>query len=232
VVAYLADDDSARVGPLVRRVQAWVAAHPPPAGMRVLVAGGQAPTILAINEHTTYGKLVNMLVVLLAIYAVSSVVLRSPLAGVFVVMPIAVSAVVLFGVLGWSGIRLDLGSATLIAMSAGVGADYAIYFLYRLREERARLGSDAAALGASLRTSGRAVLFVATSISVGFGVCAFSRFYGLRLFGTFMPVAMVVSCLAALSIMPVAVLRTRPRFVFGAAEASAEQPAIRADGVR
>jgi hypothetical protein len=43
----------------------------------------------------------------------------------------------------------------------------------------------------------------------------FSRFFGLRLFGTLMPLAMAVSCLAALSIMPVLVLRTRPAFIFG-----------------
>ena len=30
-----------------------------------------------------------------------------------------------------------------------------------------------------------------------------------------MPLAMVLSCLSALSIMPVLVLRTRPRFIFG-----------------
>jgi predicted RND superfamily exporter protein len=215
VVAYLRDDDSARVGPLVRHAEAWLAAHPPPEGVRVLVAGGAGPTVLAVNEHTTYGKLLNMLVVLVAIYAVASVVLRSPVGGLYVVMPIVVSIVMLFGVLGWTGIRLDMGSSSIIAMAAGVGADYAIYFLYRLREERARVASDGETVAVALETSGRAVLFVAASIAAGFLVTAASRFHGLRLFGTLMPVAMVVSCLAALSIMPVAVLRLRPRFVFG-----------------
>jgi hypothetical protein len=220
LLAHLRDDDAARVGPLVRRAQRWVAAHPAPAGVRTLIAGGAGPTVLALNEHTTYGKLVNMLAVLVAIWAVASVVLRSPQGGLYVVMPIMVSVVILFGVLGWSGIRLDMGSASLIAMAAGVGADYAIYFLYRLREERARRASDAEAFRTALATSGRAVLFVAASIAAGFGVSAFSRFYGMRLFGTLMPVAMVVSCLAALSIMPVVVLRTRPRFVFGETSAA------------
>ena len=45
----------------------------------------------------------------------------------------------------------------------------------------------------------------------------FSKFLGLQLFGTLMPIAMAVSCLAALSLMPVLVLRTRPAFVFGRA---------------
>jgi len=46
---------------------------------------------------------------------------------------------------------------------------------------------------------------------------AFSPYLGLWLFGTLMPLAMAVSCLAALSIMPVMVLRMRPAFVFGRA---------------
>ncbi len=223
LMLYLRTDDSALVGPLVRRAQAWVAAHPAPAGVRVVIAGGAGPTILAVNEHTTWGKLLNMLVVLATIYVVSSLVLRSPLGGFYVVTPIALTVVLLFGLLGWTGIRLDMGSASVIAMAAGIGADYAIYFLYRLREERARLHDDEEALRAALHTSGRAVLFVASSIGAGFAVIGFSRFLGMRLFGTLMPAAMAVSCLAALSIMPVLVMRTRPRFIFGPETAPAPE---------
>ena len=215
VTAYLRDDDSAIVGPMLDHVQAWVTAHPPPSGVHILVAGGAGPTVLAVNQHTTHSKILNMLAVLITIYAVASVMLRSPLGGLYVVTPIIATVVLLFGLLGWTGIRLDMGSATVIAMAAGVGADYSIYFLYRLREEYARTHRDAEALGAAMHTSGRAVLFVAASIAAGFSVLGFTRFFGLRLFGTLMPAAMLISCLAALSIMPVMVLRTRPRFIFG-----------------
>jgi len=94
-----------------------------------------------------------------------------------------------------------MGSASVIAMAAGIGADYAIYFLYRLREERARLASDTDAFAEALHTSGRALLFVAASIGAGFAVMGFSQYLGMRLFGTLMPIAIV--------------LRGRPAFVFG-----------------
>jgi predicted RND superfamily exporter protein len=225
LIAYLRGDDSALVGPLVRRAQDWVSANPAPDGVRVLIAGGVAPTVLAVNEHTTHSKILNMLLVLASIYVVSSMVLRSPLGGLYVVTPIVFTVVMLFGILGWTGIRLDMGSSTLLAMAAGIGADYGIYFLYRLREERARATSDAEALHAALETSGRAVVFVAASIGAGFAALGlFSDFFGLRLFATLMPIAMVISCLAALSIMPVLVLRTRPAFLLGHA-ADATPPA-------
>ncbi len=216
LVAYLRDDDSARVGPLLELARAWVAAHPPPDGMQVLIAGGVGPTVFAINEHTTHTKVLNIALVLGVIYLVSSLVLRSPLGGLYVITPLAASLLLLFGLLGWTGIRLDMGSASILAIAAGVGADYAIYFLYRLREERARSTSDAAALHAAMQTSGRAVVFVAASIGAGFAAMGLgSRFLGLWLFGTLMPIAMAISCLAALSIMPVLALRMRPAFIFG-----------------
>ncbi len=216
LVAYLRDDDSARVGPLVDHARAWVAAHPPPAGVDVLIAGGAGPTVLAVNQHTTHTKVLNILLVLAAIYLVSSLVLRSPLGGLYVITPIAASIVFLFGLLGWIGFRLDMGSSSVLAIAAGIGADYAIYFLYRLREERARTHDDATALHVAMQTSGRAVVFVAASIGAGFATMGlFSRFFGLRLFGTLMPLAMAVSCIAALSLMPVLVLRTRPAFIYG-----------------
>ena len=216
LVAYLRDDDSSRVGPLIERARAWVAAHPAPAGVTVLIAGGAGPTVFAVNEHTTHTKVLNIGLVLAVIYLISSLVLRSPLGGLYVITPLAASVVLLFGFLGWTRIRLDMGSASILAIAAGVGADYAIYFLYRLREERWRTDDDAAALHTSMQTSGRAIIFVAASIGAGFAAMGlFSRFLGLWLFGILMPIAMAVSCLAALSLMPVLVLRTRPAFIFG-----------------
>jgi predicted RND superfamily exporter protein len=49
-------------------------------------------------------------------------VLRSPAGGLYVVTPIVLTIIELFGVIGWMGIRLDMGSATLIAMASGIGA--------------------------------------------------------------------------------------------------------------
>jgi predicted RND superfamily exporter protein len=231
LLAYLRNDDSAQVGPLVRRADRWLAEHPAPTGVSVLVAGGVGPTILAVNEHTTQGKLVNMVVVLGVIGLVASVMLRSVAGGLYVVTPLLLTVFILFGVLGWTGLRLDMGTASVIAMAAGVGADYAIYFLYRLREEHLRQPDDDTAMRVALHTSGRAVLFVAASIGAGFAVMGFTEYLGLQIFGTLMPTAMAVSCLAALSIMPVLVLRTRPAFIFGTVDEAPPEGA-RVAGVR
>src|SRR5262249_14708581 len=121
VLAYLSTDDSGLVGPLVRHRQQWVGEHPAPDDEQVLVAGGAGPTVLAVNEHTTYGKLLNMLVVLAVIYVVSSVIMGSAAVGLYVVTPIVVTMIVLFGALGWTGVRLDMWSPSGLPLAAGRG---------------------------------------------------------------------------------------------------------------
>ena len=213
---YLKDDDSARVGPPVRRAQAWGRRAPAADGMRVLIAGGAGPTALAVNEHTTQSKLLNILLVLVAIYLVSS-----PAAPIGSRRPLRHHA-------ARRDRRPSLRNARLDGHPArhgfgdpdgdvdGIRADYAIYFLYRLREERAARRATRKRCTRPSQTSGRAVIFVAASIAAGFSVMGlFSDFYGLWLFGTIMPVAMVFSCVAALSLMPVLALRMRPAFLFG-----------------
>jgi hypothetical protein len=44
---------------------------------------------------------------------------------------------------------------------------------------------------------------------------AWSPYFGMELFGTLMPAAMVIASLASLTLMPALVLRLRPRFIYG-----------------
>jgi hypothetical protein len=102
-------------------------------------------------------------------------------------------------------------------MAVGIGADYAIYFLFRLREELAAGDGLEAALDRTLRTSGKAILFVSSAIAAGYLTLCFSGFgYHIRL-GTLVAFAMMVSSLASLSVLPALVALLRPRFL-GAVE--------------
>jgi hypothetical protein len=170
---------------------------------------------LAMNETLTHGKILNMAQILFMIYLISSVILRSPAAGLFVLLPLALAVAATFAVLGALHIWLNMGTATVAAMGVGIGADYAIYLIYRFREEYARLGDERRAAAAALSTSGKAILFVAAAISAGYGVLGVSDFYVNQILSRMVPMTMVVSCLAALSVMPAALLHARPRFLFG-----------------
>jgi predicted RND superfamily exporter protein len=214
VRGFLANDNSQLVSGVLEAAQAYVRTRPMPSGVRVEI-GGSGPTMLAMNEAMIHGKLVNIAQVTGLIYVISAVVLGSLVGGLYVLVPLLMAVVINFGALGAFGIWLNMGTATITAMAVGIGADYAIYLLYRLREEMERAPTPEVALTRALASSGKAIVFVAAAISAGYVSLAFAGFEFDRMIARLVPLTMLVSAIGAVSVMPALLFTFRPAFVFG-----------------
>lgn len=210
--AYLKTDSTAYIEQVIGELRPFVG-NPFPPEYRVSIGGGMAQGA-ALNEVMVQGKLLNIGAIAVSIYLISSVVLGSALAGLFVLIPLTLSVVANFGVMGLTGIRLDIGTSTVSAMAVGVGADYAIYLIYRLREEMRALGDPDKALRVTLATAGKAVSYVALAVGLGYSILIFTGFVFHTRMGFLVAVSMGVSCLAAIALLPTMLFMTRPRFVF------------------
>ncbi len=213
VMGFLNQEESEPVRRVIGRLHDYLE-KTPTGTIDVSVAGGIGPTLFALNEHTVQAKKLNIAMLLVVIFVVASALLRTALGGAYVVAPLAMALVVNLGLFAWFRVAFDIVGATIAAIGIGVGADYAIYFLYRFREEFQETGEVASALRRTMQTSGRAVLFVALAISAGFAINIPSDFYQFRLLGGFVPATMIVSCLTSLSLLPALVLVLRPSFIF------------------
>lgn len=221
VRGFLNRDDSGLTRRVLARLELYLRQNPPQR-IQVALAGGVGPTVMALNDHTVNGKVLNLAILLAVIFGFSSILLRTALGGAYVVAPLAVALLANLGLFAGLGVAFDLTGASIAAIGVSVGADYAIYFLYRLREEFAAGGDLEAALRRTMHTSGRAILFVAVAISAGFGVYALSDFRPLAMCGYFIPVTMLVSAVAALALLPALVVLLRPRFILASAQISPE----------
>lgn len=209
---YLKEDSTRFAEQLIDRLRERLAANLPP-DIRVEIAGSLASS-KAMNDVMVHGKLLNIVQIAAIILFVAGLALRSFIGGVLVGVPLALAVVTNFGVMGWFGIPLDIGTSTISAMAVGIGADYAVYFLFRVREQLAagdvRLED---AVERAVETSGKAILFVSSAIAFGYLTLCFSGFgYHVRL-GTLVALAMVVSSAASLTVLPALVLTMRPRFL-------------------
>jgi predicted RND superfamily exporter protein len=220
-VRLLVHDDSTRAGQrLIDLARAEVERTFPP-GYRVRFTGTIASTAAA-TEVMVHGKLQNIVQIAAITMVIASLLLRSWVGGLLVVLPLALTVAVNFGVMGLLGIPLDTVTSAISAMAVGIGADYAIYFLFRVREELARGDDLPAALERALMTSGKAVFFVSSAIAVGYATLCLSGF-GLHVqLGSLVALAMVVSSASALVLLPAVIARFRPAFLWGAV---AEEPA-------
>lgn len=218
---YLKEDSTRFANELIRRLQERLPTTMPP-GVRVEITGSLASSE-AMNQVMVEGKLLNILQVAAIILVVASTALRSVIGGILVAIPLALAVVANFGAMGLLKIPLDIGTSTISAMAVGIGADYAIYFLFRLREELARSQVLLDAVERALQTSGKAILFVSTAIAAGYLTLCFSGFgYHIRL-GTLVALAMAVSSLASLTVLPALVLAIRPRFLWATAGSASRE---------
>lgn len=196
-----------------------------PPGITVSI-GGSVPQTVASNDSLVDTKVVNMLQMAAAVFVLSSLALRSPVGGVFVVVPLAAIVLINFGMMGWLGIPLDMGTASITAMVTGIGGDYEIYMLYRLREEYQRRGNLRDALQASMLSSGKAVLFVALAIASGYAALLLSDFQFYPRLGWTMMATMLISALLSLLFLRAVVVLFQPRFIVGSSRqvATASRP--------
>ncbi|MDD5435257.1 MAG: MMPL family transporter [Nitrospira sp.] len=188
-----------------------------PPGIKVGVAGS-IPVMMALNQTMVAGKIWNILQIAAIVFIISSIVLRSPIGGILVLLPLGVAVLVNFGVLGIAGIGLGVGTAAISAMAVGFGADYSIYLVYRLREESRDRPSGlsnapAEAVERTLLTAGKAIVFVAAAMAAGGVTLLFTGYY-LHMEGFLVPLAMLTSSLATLIVLPTVVMLIKPGFIY------------------
>jgi len=211
VWVYLKDDSTAAAEQLYRRAQALIARDLPP-GVSMSI-GGSLPQSIAINDTLMHEKYRNMAQMAVVVFLLASLVLRSAIGGLYVTMPLVLIILANFGLMGWVGAPLDMGTASIASMAIGLGADYEIYLLFRLREELARHGDLVTATRESLRTSGKAVLFVGLSVAGGYAVLLTSDFAFYSRLAAMVIITMGISLLSALVLQRALVLVFRPRFI-------------------
>ena len=210
---YLKDDSTAYAEALYQRAVPVIQKNFPP-GVTVRL-GGQLPNVVAVNDSLTRGKFENMAQMALVVFALATLVLRSFVGGMFVVTPLLLIILANFGLMGWLGVPLDMGTAMTAAMAIGIGADYELYLLFRFREELQRTSDVGAATRNSLLTSGKAIVFVALSVAGGYSVLLFSDFgFYIRL-AVMVITTMLVSAVSALVFLRAMMMLFKPRFVFG-----------------
>jgi len=188
---------------------------------------GSLASTTAATEVMVQGKLRNIAQIAAITIVVAGLLLRSLVAGLLVAVPLALAVVVNFAVMGLLGMPLDSMTAVISAMAVGIGADYAIYYLSRVREERATAPDLATAQARALLTSGKAILFVSSAVALGYATLCLSGFRAHVALGGLVALAMVSSSAGALALLPALLTVLQPRFLRGRSAAVAdERPAI------
>ena len=216
VIRGLSKTDSAAFSrELLSRLQTYAAQRFRDLPVTVEIAGGTLGVQTAMNDIVVHDKIINMVQVGGIIFLLSAAVLRSVVGGVFVLLPLLLAVVMNLGIMGWSHTWLDMTTAAITAMGVSIGADFAIYLIFRMREEVAKTSTLEQAVRASLHTSGKAIFFVSSAVALGYMVLPFAGFSIWTRLGVLTALIISVSALATLTVIPSLALIGRPRFLVG-----------------
>jgi predicted RND superfamily exporter protein len=109
-----------------------------------------------------------------------------------------------------AGFALNFVSATIGAVSIGVGIDYSIHMTERFREELRRSPTHVEALRRAAGGAGVALLASAGSSIVGFAIMAFAPMPMFSTFGLLTALMILLALAAALVVLPSLLLLVTP----------------------
>lgn len=173
-------------------------------------------------------------IALLLVWLMSSLLFRSLIAGAYSLIPVATSILIVYSAMAVLKIPLGIGTSMFAAVAIGLGVDFAIHTIDRLRALYQQYGDMGRVLDEFYPSTGRALLFNLLAIALGFGVLLSSKVVPLNNFGTIVALSVLTSFIISLTLLPAMVLQFRPRFVTGLAEqakASAQPTTMRTASV-
>jgi predicted RND superfamily exporter protein len=196
---------------LIPEIEAFVAQEFPP-GYTVEIAG-IALVEQAITELITGAQVRSIAVSIVLVFLIVAITFRSLVAGLYGVIPLALTLLVNFGVMGFAGIKLDITTAMVASIAIGIGIDYTIHFLSSYHIERRRSASLEDVELRVLSTTGKAIVFNAVSVAAGFAVLVFSQFNPLAFMGALIALTMLTSSIASMTLLPVLLDVFKPKFM-------------------
>ncbi|NOQ88010.1 MAG: MMPL family transporter, partial [Gammaproteobacteria bacterium] len=156
----------------------------------------------------------SVIISLLLVWAMASLSLRSAVAGLFTLTPVALSILLIYAVMGYTGIWLAIGTSMFAAIAIGLGVDFAVHTIERLVvliKDKGLTINDA--ITALYPSTGRALFFNFLALALGFGVLISSEVVPLIRFGTLVAVAVSVSFIASMTVLPALIKVIEPNFI-------------------
>jgi uncharacterized protein len=185
----------------VRDVDDYIKKNPPPVPMAFHWSG-----LTYINtvwqDKMVMGMLQSFLGSFLIVFIMMAILFRSLLWGIICMIPLSITILMIYGIIGLVGKDYDMPVAVLSALTLGMAVDFAIHFLERTRIVQAEFGSWAKAAPVMFAEPARAISRNVIVIAVGFLPLLLAPLIPYKTVGLLMCMIMALSGIVTLVILP------------------------------
>ena len=178
-----------------------------PPGWTMQIGGGEAIS-LALTELVTRSQIYSLFGALIIVWLLVLILFRSFKLATLGLIPCIFALMGIFISMAIFDIELDIITSLLAALAIGIGVDYAIHLLAAYVRIGAILPEEEV-FAEVMKTTGKAILINAASVTLGFMGLLFSRFTPISRMGLLFCISMVFASLSSLTIMPALLRRIK-----------------------
>jgi len=215
-VVFYKDAKGDTVREAIARAKKFIAEHPIP-GVKMRLAGGFIGTTAALNEEIDKSEKQAAMLVILTVYLLVWMSYGSFVAANMVMIALIAAGVASYMYISFMGIGMNINSLPVTAVGMGIGVDYILYVVDRIRREVPLAGGDMMqGIRRAISTTGMAVTFTATTMIAG--IIPWYFLSSLRFsaeMALLLAILLVTHWLSALLLTPAMFALFRPKFARG-----------------
>jgi predicted RND superfamily exporter protein len=168
------------------------------------------------QDKMVFGMLQSFLGSFIVVFIMMAVLFRSALWGIICMIPLTITIVIIYGIIGLVSKDYDMPVAVLSALTLGMAVDFAIHFLERARASHVETGSWKASAGVMFGGPARAITRNVLVIAIGFLPLLLAPLVPYKTVGLFLCAIMGLSGVITLTALP-AIMRLAEKRLFKAA---------------
>ena len=192
------NQDMARV---IEALDSYMANNPLPQDVELRWAGKTYINVVW-QDAMVSGMLKSLMGAFLAVFLMMAFLFRSARLGLLAMVPLSLTIVGVYGIIGWIGKDYDMPIAVLSSLTLGLSVDFAIHFIERTRALLRESGSFTDATARLFEEPARAIARNAIVIALGFTPLFFAPLVPYITVGAFMAAIMALSALTTLVLLP------------------------------
>ena len=179
----------------------YIAANPLPANVEMQWAGKTFINVVW-QEVMVAGMINSLMGAFLVVFLMMAFLFRSVRVGLLAMVPLSITILGVYGVIGWIGKDYDMPIAVLSSLTLGLSIDFAIHFIERTRAFLRESGSFEIAEKQMFEEPARAIARNAIVIAIGFTPLFFAPLVPYITVGAFMAAIMALSGVTTLIVLP------------------------------
>jgi len=205
----LRSGDNQDMSRVIASLDRHLAEHPLPAGIELRWAGKTYINVVW-QDAMVNGMLTSLLGAFAVVFLMMTALFRSVRLGLLAMVPLSVTILGVYGLIGWIGKDYDMPIAVLSSLTLGLSVDFAIHFIERSRSLLRSTGSFEQAVTRVFEEPARAIARNAIVIAIGFTPLFFAPLVPYITVGAFMAAIMALSGLTTVILLPALIALAGP----------------------